>query len=119
MTAKDTIIIQGLEVTLHIGVPDSEREKPQMLRVNLMLVPHNDFVNLDDNITKTVDYYEVAQRVKQLGRERPRKLIETFAEEISQMILSAFAISEVTVEIEKFILPDTDFVGVRLTRQQS
>ena len=65
-----------------------------------------------------MNYYEVSLRVKQLAAERPRKLIETLAEEISDMILREFAVVELVLEIEKFILPDTDFVGLRMSRSR-
>ncbi|MGJ8673686.1 dihydroneopterin aldolase [Rubritalea sp.] len=114
---KDRIIIKGLEVPVYIGVPDEERENPQILKLHLEFVPHNDFSGLDDAIEKTVNYYDVSQRVKQLAAERPRKLIETLGDEICSMILSEFQISEVQLEVEKFILPDTDFVGLRMQRK--
>ena len=48
--------------------------------------------------------------------KHPRKLVETLAEDLAEMILSEFAVREVTIEIEKFILPDTESVGVAVTR---
>lgn len=113
---KDTILVKGLVVPLHIGVPDEEREKPQTIKIHLELVPENGFSGLNDDIEKTVNYYEVSIRVKELAAERPRKLIETLAEEISEMVLREFAVIELVLEIEKFILPDTDFVGLRMRR---
>jgi FolB domain-containing protein len=113
---KDTIIVKGLEVPLYIGVPDEERVNPQILKLHLEMVPTNDFSDLNDDIEKTVNYYEVSLRVKELAAERPRKLIETLGEELCEMILSEFAVDEVQLEIEKFILPDTGFVGLRMKR---
>lgn len=113
---KDTILVKGLEVPLHIGVPDEERAMPQVLKIHLDLVPRNGFSGLNDDIEKTVNYYEVCLRVKELAAERPRKLIETLADEICSMILGEFAVLEILLEIEKFILPDTDFVGLRMHR---
>lgn len=113
---KDTILVKGLELQVHIGVPDEERAQPQILKLHLELVPENDFSDLNDDIEKTVNYYEVSLRVKELAAERPRKLIETLADEISEMILREFAVLELVLEIEKFILPDTDFVGLKMRR---
>jgi len=115
---KDTILVKGLEVPLHIGVPDEERENPQVIKMHLELIPENGFSDLNDDIEKTVNYYDVSQRVKELAAERPRKLIETLAEEIAGMILREFAVVELVLEIEKFILPDTDFVGLRMQRSR-
>ncbi|MFC5051904.1 dihydroneopterin aldolase [Rubritalea spongiae] len=114
---KDTIIIRGLEVPLHIGVPDEERANTQILKLHLELVPRKGFSGLEDSIENTVNYYEVGERVKQLAAVRPRKLIETLGEEICSMVLAEFAVTEVVLELEKFILPDTDFVGLRMQRQ--
>ncbi len=115
---KDTIILTGLEVPVHIGVPDEERAQPQILKLHLELVPENGFAGLNDDIEKTVNYYEVTLRVKEVAAEYPRKLIETLAEELAAMILSEFSVSELVLEIEKFILPDTDFVGLKMHRSR-
>ncbi len=114
---KDVILVKGLEVPLFIGVTDEERANPQVLKLHLEMVPKNGCSSLNDDIDKTVNYYDVSQRVKHLAAERPRKLIETLAEEVIEMILTEFAVTEVQLEIEKFILPDTDFVGLRMWRQ--
>lgn len=116
---NDTILVKGLVVPLFIGVPDEERASQQVIKIHLELVPENGFSGLNDDIERTVNYYEVSQRVRQLAADRPRKLIETLAEEIAEMILSEFAVVEVVLEIEKFILPDTDFVGLRMKRSRS
>ena len=44
------------------------------------------------------------------------KLIETLAEDLAAMILADFHVAEVSIEIEKFILPNTQCVGVAITR---
>lgn len=115
---KDTILIKRLKVPTYIGVPDEERAEVQELRVSLELVPQNDFRALNDDIALTVNYYDVAQRVKEVAMERPRKLIETLAEELSAVVLGEFAVVQVVVEIEKFILPDADWVGLRIERKK-
>lgn len=115
---KDTIVINGLEVPLHIGVPEEERRNPQILKLHIELVPAQGFTGLNDEIANAVNYYSVSQRVKALAAERPRKLIETLGEELCAMILCEFAVVEVELAIEKFILPDTDFVGLRMRRSR-
>jgi len=71
---------------------------------------------LNDDITRTIDYHAVAVRVEAIAAERPRKLIETLSEDIADTILQEFEIAAITVEIEKFILPNTRCVGVVTTR---
>lgn len=114
----DLIHVEQLELLARLGVPDDERATPQRLALNLMIEPGNDFRALDDRIENTVDYFVVAQTVQKLAAARPRRLLETLAEEIAQEILSRFAVSSVELELRKFVLPDTAFVAVRLKRER-
>lgn len=115
----DTIHISKLELSAHIGVPDEERVAPQCLTVSLVMEPLQDFSQLGDDIANTVDYFAVAKAVQALAGERPRKLIETLAEEVASLVLTRFAVRAVEVELHKFILPDTAFVAVRLRRERA
>jgi 7,8-dihydroneopterin aldolase/epimerase/oxygenase len=114
----DRIVIDGLELSSFIGVPDAERAAAQRLTVNLVLEPILAFQALDDAITNTVDYFCVCEEVKALSLSRPRHLIETLAGEIAATLLERFALRAVEVELRKYILPDTAFVAVRLRRER-
>lgn len=115
----DLIHIEQLELLARLGVPDDERATPQRLSLNLTIEPRRDFRALDDRIENTVDYFEVAQAAQKVATARPRKLLETLAEEIAQTVLELFAVRSVAVELRKFILPDTAFVAVRLRRDRT
>jgi dihydroneopterin aldolase len=115
---RDTIVIEQLELAAHIGVPDEERATVQRLTVSLRLKVERDFRELGDDLRKTVDYFAVAEQVKELAAEKPRRLIETLSEEIAAAVLRDFAVAAVEVELRKFILPDTAFVAVRLRRER-
>ena len=112
----DLIHIEALEVRSCIGVPEEERAAPQRLTVTLTLEPNADFRALGDRIEATVDYAAVCEAVKALAAERPRRLVETLAEEIAGALLGRFAIRRVAVEVRKFILPETDCVAIRIER---
>ena len=70
-----------------------------------------------DDVSLTVNYFEVAERVKHFAAERPRKLLETLAEEVAADLLRGFAIKSLVAEIKKSILPDTRYVSVRIERK--
>jgi dihydroneopterin aldolase len=112
------IIIRELTVKAHIGVPEEERREAQHLLVNITMTPRNDFTELEDNIDRTVDYHLASRRVIAVAAERPRKLIETLAAEIVEMLLKEFAVERAEVEVRKFILPDTKYVAVRHGRSR-
>jgi FolB domain-containing protein len=115
---SDAIHIQQLELSAHIGVPDGERAKPQRLVVNLTLFPTRGFAGLGDDVANTVDYYVVTRAVQDIAQERPRKLIETLAEDIASFVLANYPLAAVELELRKFILPDTEYVAVRIRRER-
>ena len=114
---SDLIRLVDLEVMARIGVPEAERAEPQRLAITLELAIQSlaDAARTDD-LALTVDYARVALRVKGVAEEKPRRLIETLAEELAAMVLNEFAVAKVTVEVKKFVLPETRYVTVRIER---
>jgi len=112
----DTIEIRGIEVQARIGVPEEERQSPQRLRISILLTPRNGFLDLDDDIRRTIDYAAVTEEVRAVVTARPRHLIETLANEIAAALLQKHPLLSVEVLIEKFILPEVDSVAVRIQR---
>ncbi len=112
----DAIRIEQLELSAHLGVPEDERAAPQRLTVSLSLVPKTDFRDLRDDILRTVDYFEVCQRVKAEAASHPRRLLETLAEDLAAMLLREFPLASVDLELRKFILPDTAHVAAIIRR---
>ena len=112
----DRILINGLELSSFIGVPDEERTTAQRLTANLVLEPLRDFTALGDALENTVDYFRVCAELQALSLARPRRLIETLAEDLAALLLARFALRAVEVELRKYILPDTAFVAVKIYR---
>ena len=115
----DVVNIHRLLISTHIGVPDEERSEPQELCVSVKMEPRVGFEELEDEIENGVDYYQVGEQIKHLAAIKPRKLIETLAVDIAQMILTEFSVLAVKVDIEKYILTDADYVGVSIYRKNT
>jgi dihydroneopterin aldolase len=114
---SDLIRIVDLEVHAHIGVTEEERRAPQRLLISLeMSVATFAHAAKTDELSRTVNYYDVAQRIRLVATKRPRKLLETLAEEIALEVLKNYSMQKLTLEIKKFILPDTQYVSVRIER---
>lgn len=114
---SDLIRIVDLEVQAHIGVPDAERAQVQKLLISVeMSVESFTHAAATDNLSKTVNYFDVAQHVKSFVAGHHRKLLETLAEQLAADLLKNFAIKKLTLEIKKFILPDARWVSVEITR---
>lgn len=110
----DTIVVRGLKLSCHIGVPAEERAAAQTLEAHLFMEVAG-FPQTDE-IEGTVDYKLVSDRVTALAAAGERKLIETLAQDIANLILDEFPVAKVRVELEKFILPNTTCVGVIIER---
>ncbi len=112
------IEIRRLQVPTHIGVPDDERAEAQTLLMTLRMIPSQGFHGLADDISRTINYYDVAQEIKIFAASRPRCLIETLATETADLLLTRHPIRSVEVLIEKHILPDAECVAVRIIRER-
>ena len=115
----DQIIIEQLELSARLGVPEEERATAQRLTANLLLEPKRDFSALEDRIENTVNYYTLTRRVQEIARARPVHLLETLAEEIATSLLGEFPLAHVGLELRKYILNDARFVAVRIERSAS
>ncbi len=116
---KDTITIEDIQVRCRIGVPDEERANPQDLLITLSLETEPAKAGQSDDIAQTIDYHAVYVQTRKLAEARERKLIETLAEEVADMVLNIFSAEAVTVIIKKFILPETRLVELRVRRTRA
>lgn len=109
------ISIVDLELHVHIGVPDEERAKPQ--RILMTVDMEHDFSSAiaTDRVTKTIDYFQVSQRLMEFGKGRSWKLIEKLAHDAGDMILSEFQPAAVTITVKKFVIPQAAYVSVSHT----
>ncbi|HTD67075.1 MAG TPA: dihydroneopterin aldolase [Candidatus Limnocylindria bacterium] len=114
----DTITISDLEVFYCVGVPDAERAQPQRLLITVAMEHDFRAASASDELSGTIDYFAVCQRVLKFGEGLHWKLIETLAEDLAEMVLEDFAPSAVTVEVKKFIIPQAHHVSVRVTRSK-
>jgi dihydroneopterin aldolase len=111
------IRVIDLEVFARIGVPDAERSEPQRLLISLeMNVDSFAHAAGTDNLAWTINYADVVQHVKNITAKRVRKLLETLAEELAADLLKTFPIKKITLEIKKFVLPDAQYVSVKIER---
>ena len=114
----DKIIIHELAVSYHVGVPDAERANPQRLLLTVEMEQDFAAAAAGDDLTRTIDYYAVSQRLLRFGEGRSWKLIETLAVEMAGMVLTDFAAQSVRVEVKKFIIPEARHVAVEVVRRK-
>ena len=111
-------MISDLEVSFRVGVPDEERRKPQRLLLTVEMRSDLSKAIMTDSIHATVDYFAVSTALLKFGEGKEWRLIEKLAGDIAEMVLSKFRPAAVTVEVKKFVVPQAQFVAVRLTRER-
>jgi 7,8-dihydroneopterin aldolase/epimerase/oxygenase len=112
----DTIIISDLAVAYHVGVTEAERAQAQRLLLSLEIGRDLAAAVDVDDLSQTIDYYAVCQRLLHFGEGRNWKLIETLAYEIAELVRTEFLATAVSVEVKKFVIPETAYVAVRVAR---
>jgi dihydroneopterin aldolase len=112
------IAIVDLEVFYRVGITDEERAQPQRLLLTVDIKFDFTAAAISGRIGRTIDYYEVSQRLLKLGENRNWRLIESVATDIANKILSEFHPDSVTVEVKKFSIPEAHYVSISLTKQR-
>jgi dihydroneopterin aldolase len=115
----DEIALTGLRVRGHHGVLPSERREGQDFLVDAVLTVDTREAAASDDLTATVDYGVLAQRLADVVAGEPVDLIETLAARLAEVCLSHPLVSAARVTVHKpsapIPLPFTD-VSVTVTR---
>ena len=117
---SDLIKVIGISAKGFHGVFASEQRRGQRFVVDIELTLP--LKNLNDDLSKTVNYAEVAQIAHDQITGKPVQLIETLADNIAKLVLKEFKkVKEVTVIVHKpkapISLRFTD-VSVEITRKR-
>jgi dihydroneopterin aldolase len=116
----DSILIRDLRFEVLIGIHKREQHVPQTVSLDLEIGLPGDAVFASDRVTDTIDYEQVAVRIKALAASGHFRLIETLAERIARLLLEEFGAPWVRVNAAKIgILPNAKSVGVSIERRRS
>ena len=113
----DLIRIVDLQVWAYLGVPEAERAQAQRLLVSIdMSIDTYGHAAGTDNLAWTINYTDVAHLIQQIAGRKQRKLLESLSEEIAAEIFKGFPVRTLVLEIKKFVLPEAQYVAVRIER---
>jgi FolB domain-containing protein len=117
--AADRILIRDLLIRGILGVNPEERRERQDILVNLALEVDAAAAAAHQDLGRTVNYRDVTKRVIQRVESGQDLLVERLAEDLARILLEEFAISAVTVRVEKpGALRFAASVGVEITRRR-
>ena len=113
---SDFIHVEQLELLLRVGITETERAAPQRVTISITIWPRHSLVDLGDKLQNTVNYSKICDETKAFVRDHSYKLIETLADRLAAHLLKRFSMQRIVLELRKFVLPDTKFVAITISR---
>ncbi len=117
---SDQLAVRGIEIFAHHGVFDFERRDGQVFVIDLVLGLDTRPAAESDDLARTVDYGTLVADVRSAVENDPVDLIETLAQRIADVCLTADQVEWVDVTVHKPHAPiTTTFSDVALTIRRS
>ena len=115
----DAIILRDLRVEALIGIHKRERHVTQTVSIDLDIGLPGTTVFTSDKVSDTIDYEQVALKIKALVAGGHFRLVETLAERIARLLLEDFGAPWAKISVAKIgILANAKFVGVTIERKR-
>ena len=115
----DAIVFRDLRVEARIGIHRRERYVTQTVAIDLDVGVPGSAVFESDKVADTIDYEQVALRIRELAASEHFRLVETFADRIASLLMNDFGAPWVKVSAAKVgILANAKFVGVTIERRR-
>lgn len=114
---NDCITIEGLWLETVIGVFDWERSLRQRLLLDLTLYTAIQPAAERDDLSLTLDYKAISERIIAFAEGSSHQLIETLAEQIAALVQTEFGVSRLRLKLSKpGALPRATNVAVCIER---
>ncbi len=115
----DKIFITDLLIRGVIGITEKEREQPQDILVNVVILTDISKASKTDNVDDSVNYRTVAKKILAHVEQIKRYTVEALAEDIANLCLEEPRAQTVTVRVEKpGAVRFSKSVGVEIVRQK-
>jgi dihydroneopterin aldolase len=97
----DRITLRGVRAHANHGVYAFERERGQMFRVDAVLELDTVAAAAGDDLEKTVNYAELAQKLYAVLTGEPVNLLETLAQRLADVCLAGPLVDAVEITVHK------------------
>jgi dihydroneopterin aldolase len=115
----DRLSLKALTCQVRIGVTAEERATPQRVDIDLDLYADLYQAGRIADLGLTVDYREVAEKVRALLEGRTFNLVEVVAVAILDLVFERFRpVRRVAVRVRKYVLKNVDYVEVAMERRR-
>ncbi|WP_110667178.1 dihydroneopterin aldolase [Salinicola halophilus] len=114
----DQVLIEGLTLDTVIGVYDWERQIRQRLELDLELSTDIRLAARDDDLSHTLDYAAICERLTGYAEDNAHALVETFAEGVARLLIAEFGVKRLRLTVRKpGAVAAARAVGVRIERE--
>jgi 7,8-dihydroneopterin aldolase/epimerase/oxygenase len=97
---KTLVLVEGFRVDGYVGHQAPERKVLQPIDLDIVCTLTDPEVS-DDELENSFDYIPLLDTLRALAQHHPRRLIETFAEEIARECFACTRVADVTVSVRK------------------
>lgn len=113
----DTLFLRDFSLQIIIGIYAWERKVPQTVQLDIEIgLPHS-LAGMSDNVADSINYAEVAERIRAATAEHEFHLVEALAEHIAQLILKDFGAPWVKICVTKLsVVRSIKQIGVCIER---
>lgn len=97
----DRISLRNMKFFGYHGCFPSEKESGQLFEVDVDLFADLSQAAVSDNLSHTVDYVDIFQRVRRIMEDEKHNLLERVATRIAEVSLASDEVINVTVRVRK------------------
>lgn len=115
----DTLFLRDFRLQMIIGIYEWERKVPQTVQLDLEIgLPHSRACQTDD-VADSINYADVAQRIRDTIAQRDFNLVEALAEHVAQVVLTEFGSPWIKVCVTKLaVVRGIKQLGICIERGQ-
>ncbi len=115
----DYIFVNGLAIKARIGIYEWEQQIEQTVLIDIEMGINVQSAASADNISESVNYFNVAETIKALFAAKNFNLVESAAETIATKVFQDYPIEWLKLRVGKpHALADAALVGVVIERQR-
>lgn len=112
----EQIILEDIQISVHIGCCDAERNYPQLLKVTLFLNVDFTQPSQTDSLNDAVDYYQLSKLIIQKIEGQSFNLMERLGDEIMNICIHFKGVKSVELLLKKHpaLMPKVGCVTLRM-----
>lgn len=118
---RDRLFVHGLQFLGRHGVFDEERRDGRNFRVDVEAELLDQVRGDGDELSRTVDYRDIADAVLGVAHGPSRHLIETLADQMARALLADLPLASVQVTLRKYadgVPGDPEWVAIQVRRER-